>query len=129
MKLTQGQWSALVKPNLKHLVPFGLAVCAIGAWALWWSDCQHAKPARALHGCTCIINLGMLESRKNRGYAYYNRANAYDNMGQVEQALADFERAIALIPNMPKPTLIAAMFMDNRNSMIAPLRITTRPSA
>ena len=77
-----------------------LTLWATGAWADRYSDCnQSADPDRRIRGCTQVIERGKRESREDRSFAYTNRGNAYDDKGEVERAIADYTKAIALDPN------------------------------
>ncbi len=86
---------------MKRLLVFALAltISATGAGADAWDDCTHADPDRRIRGCTQIIERGKRESRKNRAIAYSSRGAAYWKKGDKEQAIADYDKAIALDPN------------------------------
>jgi len=72
---------------------------ATGAWADPYEDCfQSADLERKIRGCTQVIERGKRESRENRATAYTNRGLAYYDKGEVERAIADFDKAIALNP-------------------------------
>ncbi len=76
-----------------------LALSATGACADRYSDCnQSADPDRRIRGCTQVIERGKRESREDRSFAYTNRGNAYDDKGEVDRAIADYTKAIALNP-------------------------------
>jgi tetratricopeptide (TPR) repeat protein len=63
------------------------------------SDCdQWADLDRSIRGCTQIINRGKRESRKDIAIAHYNRGTAYDNKGQYDRAIADYDKASQLNP-------------------------------
>ena len=82
------------------VVALVLALSATGAWADRYSDCdQSADPDRRIRGCTQVIERGERESSENRSFAYTNRGNAYDDKGEYDLAIADFNKAIALNPN------------------------------
>ncbi len=87
----------MVRPLVFALV---LALSATGACADRYSDCnQSADPDRRIRGCTQVIERGKRESREDRSFAYTNRGNAYDDKGEVDRAIADYTKAIALDPN------------------------------
>jgi len=87
----------MVRPLVFALV---LALSATGACADRYSDCnQSADPDRRIRGCTQVIERGERESREDRSFAYTNRGNAYDDKGEVDRAIADYTKAIALDPN------------------------------
>ncbi len=76
-----------------------LALSATGAWADRYEDCkQSADLDRQIRGCTQIVDRGKRESQKNRAGAYWNRGNAYYLKREVDRAIADFDKAIALNP-------------------------------
>ena len=77
-----------------------LALSATGCGQDQYSDCNQEKdPDRQIRGCTQVIERGKRESKSTRAKAYYNRGNAYDDKGEVDIAIADFTKAIALNPN------------------------------
>lgn len=64
-----------------------------------YSDCnQSADPARAIRGCTAIIERGKRESQKNRAIAYWSRGNTFYLKRQLDEAIADYNKAIQLNP-------------------------------
>lgn len=64
-----------------------------------YSDCnQSADPAGAIRGCTAIIERGKRESEKNRAIAYWSRGNTYYLKRQLDDAIADYNKAIQLNP-------------------------------
>jgi tetratricopeptide (TPR) repeat protein len=74
-----------------------LTLSATGAWADRYSDCSQSKdPDRQIRGCTQIIERGKRESREWRSYAYYNLGLAYQKKGEVDRAIADYTKAIAI---------------------------------
>jgi len=76
-----------------------LALSATGAWADMYDDCkQSADPDLRIRGCTQVIGRGEKETRKNITAAYYNRGGAYEKKGEVDHAIADYTKAIALDP-------------------------------
>jgi len=69
------------------VVALVLALCATGAWADRYSDCnQSADPDRQIRGCTSVIEWGEKETRKNRAIAYNNRGLAYGRKGAFDRA-------------------------------------------
>jgi tetratricopeptide (TPR) repeat protein len=84
----------MLRPLVFALV---LALSAIGAWADMYDDCkQSAEPDLRIRGCTQVIGRGEKETRKNLTAAYYNRGRAYEKKGEVDHAIADYDKAIAL---------------------------------
>ncbi len=77
-----------------------LTLCATGAKADRYEDCvQSADLERKIRGCTQIIERGTRESLENRASAYINRGVAYTKKGEVDRAIADYTKAIALDPD------------------------------
>jgi tetratricopeptide (TPR) repeat protein len=76
-----------------------LTLSATGAWADRYSDCSQSKDLdRQIRGCTQIIERGKRESMEWRSYAYYNLGLAYQKKGEVDRAIADYNKAIKLDP-------------------------------
>src|SRR5262245_12602406 len=68
------------------------------AWADPVADCnQDQDRARCIKGCTQYIR----QNRDPQGLAaaYHNRGVAYMHMGEVDQALADYDKVIEFSPN------------------------------
>ena len=55
-----------------------------------------------ISGCTAFIDAGT-DSVENLVVAYNNRGNAYDDKGQPDLAIQDYERAMQLQPGDAKP--------------------------
>ena len=65
----------------------------------WCTNEGHANSTdRQIEGCTAIINASK-ETRKNLSIAYNNRANGYADKKQYEQALADYDHCLRLVPD------------------------------
>ena len=87
----------MIRPLVFALV---LALCATGAWADRYSDCNQDKDLdRQISGCTQIIERGKRESRKNRAAAYNNRGVAYEKKGDKEKAISDSREALKIDPS------------------------------
>ena len=86
-----------------------LMLPATWAWADRYSDChQSADLDRLIRGCTQIIEwveklhsrgVGTEATQKSRASAYNNRGSGYIKKGQLDRAIADYDKAIALDPN------------------------------
>ncbi len=64
-----------------------------------WKDCgQSANPDRSIAGCTRVLERGASETSKYRAVAFYNRGYAYDEKGDLDRAIADYDQAIQLNP-------------------------------
>ena len=66
------------------------------------ADCTEGSGDTAIRGCSRIIKSGRLLgepiSKENLAFAYYNRGIAYDDKGQYDRAIADYDTAIKLNP-------------------------------
>jgi tetratricopeptide (TPR) repeat protein len=60
--------------------------------------CHSGSGDEAILACTRAISSGLLTDR-DLARAFYNRANAHDNRGDFDEALADFDHAIRIDPN------------------------------
>ena len=88
----------MLRPLVFALV---LTLCATGAKADRYEDCvQSADLERKIRGCTQIIERGPRESLENRDSAYINRGVAYTKKGEVDRAIADYTKAIAIDPKL-----------------------------
>ena len=88
----------MIRPLVSALV---LALSATGAWADRYSDCSQEKDIdRQIRGCTQVIERGKQESRETRAPAYTNRGIAYEKKGEVDRAIADYNKAIKLSPKL-----------------------------
>ena len=82
------------------VIALALALSAIGCGQDQYSDCNQEKDLdRQIRGCTSIIERGKRESKSIRAGAYTNRGTAYQEKGEVDRAIADYTKAIALDPN------------------------------
>lgn len=60
--------------------------------------CRDADPDTQIAGCTEIIARGKRETTRNRITAYINRGGAYRAKGDLDLAIADYDKAIAAQP-------------------------------
>ena len=60
--------------------------------------CYTALNSVAISYCTEAIESGQL-SGKALGFAFYRRANAYNEIGERDRAIADYNQAIRINPN------------------------------
>jgi tetratricopeptide (TPR) repeat protein len=60
--------------------------------------CYTAASSAAITYCTEAIESGQL-SGKALGFAFYRRANAYNEVGEPDRAIADYNQAIRINPN------------------------------
>jgi tetratricopeptide (TPR) repeat protein len=87
-----------------------LMLPATGAWADRYSDCQQSADLdRLIRGCTQIIEwveklhsrgVGTEATQKSRASAYNNRGSGYIKKGQLDRAIADYDKAIKLDPDV-----------------------------
>ncbi|NKB48088.1 MAG: tetratricopeptide repeat protein [Alphaproteobacteria bacterium] len=64
-----------------------------------WKLCETGDPARGIAACTTLINSGT-ETIENLAIAHSNRGITYSDKGDFDQAIADYERALQLNPNL-----------------------------
>lgn len=62
-----------------------------------WADCRSEDLDVSIRGCTAIINAGSATA-KTLGVAHNNRGYAFVRKGGVNEALKDYDRAVALNP-------------------------------
>lgn len=62
------------------------------------SDCNSDQPDTAIIGCTQLIQGGKA-SEEALAVAYFNRANAFDDNGDHDGAIADYTQSIKLNPD------------------------------
>ena len=72
-----------------------------------WDDCTSSDADLSIKGCNTIIGRGK-ETKNNLAIAYYNRGIDYQNKGDHDKAIADFNQSIKLTLRNPAPTAIAA---------------------
>jgi tetratricopeptide (TPR) repeat protein len=58
----------------------------------------HIDPDRAIHHCTRAIRSGKL-SQEDLAITYNNRGSVYDDKGQYDRAIQDYDQAVRLDPN------------------------------
>lgn len=63
------------------------------------TDCRSGNPARAIEGCSIVIDSGVTPAM-DLATAYAYRANASETVGKHGDALTDLNKAIALNPNL-----------------------------
>ena len=97
---TTGRGLIMEAPMKRTLVlAIALAVCPAGAWADDFADCNSGKADLAISGCSKLIDLKGL-TKNDRAAAYTNRGLALAKKGNVDAAIADYTKAIAIDPNL-----------------------------
>lgn len=83
---------------------FNLAIAALAlmflappAHADDWDDCNSTDADVRIRGCSAIIEAGT-DTAKNVEKAYYNRGNAYQDKGDYDRAIEDYNQVIVLNP-------------------------------
>ncbi len=64
-----------------------------------WAWCEEGDPARGVQACTDLIKSNR-ETIKNLAIAHCNRGITYSEKGEFDRAIADYERALQLNPNL-----------------------------
>ncbi len=64
-----------------------------------WAWCEAGDPARGIQACTDLIESGG-ETIKNLAIAHSNRGISYSDRGEFDRAIADYERALQLNPDL-----------------------------
>ncbi len=64
-----------------------------------WAWCEEGDPARGIGACTALIE-SHRETVKNLAIAHSNRGISYSDKGEFDRAIADYERALELNPNL-----------------------------
>ena len=62
------------------------------------NDIAGASLDQKIASCTAVVESGRYAGA-NLGYVYVNRANAYDDKGDHDRALSDYNRSIEVNPN------------------------------
>lgn len=68
---------------------------AIGDWAVDSGGREHRKAEAAIRYFTEVIKSTEI-TRKNRSFAFYNRGNAYYDLGDFDRAILNFSQALQL---------------------------------
>jgi tetratricopeptide (TPR) repeat protein len=87
----------------KWVLPFVLAHIAgftgmAAAQTLDQQRCAASDPDLSIRGCTAVIQSGQ-ETQENLAVAFYHRGLAYDDKGQYDRAIEDYDQAIRLNSN------------------------------
>ena len=66
--------------------------------------CRSSDPDAKITGCTALIQAGR-DTTENLSVIYNNRGTAYDDKGDYDRAIQDFNEAQSLLPRSPDPEL------------------------
>src|SRR6185503_12408546 len=104
-----GSKEASVRVWLVSLLAGGAALAAAGSAQAQllqsWRDCVgdgQAGPLQQINGCSEVIRSG-LETPPHLAVAFYNRGVVLQGQGEIEHAIADYDRAAQLDPTLPDP--------------------------
>jgi tetratricopeptide (TPR) repeat protein len=91
------------EPNFMRVTPLALALAgfvalAVPAAADPIDDCNSNTPQYIIDGCTKLIDEGKADNDA-LAIAHFNRANALDDKGDHDAALADYDQSIKLKPD------------------------------
>lgn len=64
-----------------------------------WAWCEGGDPVLSIKGCTALIQ-SPSETRNNLAIAHSNRGITYSDMGDFDRAIADYEQALKLNPEL-----------------------------
>ena len=63
-----------------------------------WKRCLDSNPDLSIGGCTALIQAGQ-ENDSNLAKAFRNRGIAYDDKGEYDRAIQDYDQSIRINPN------------------------------
>ena len=90
--------------SLARLMLAGLFCVSLSATALGhgdrWPRCRGADPDARIAGCTEIIAQESRETKRNQIAAYINRSGGYRAKGDLDRAIADYNRVLRLDKNL-----------------------------
>ena len=64
-----------------------------------WAWCEGGDPVLSIKGCTALIQ-SLTETRNNLAIAHSNRGITYSDKGDFDRAIADYEQALKLNPEL-----------------------------
>jgi len=97
------------------------------AWGIDLRDCDSPDPGRRIEACTAILHRG--KDKAAWGGAYNNRAGAFMAKGDYDRALADYDMAVQLNPEVAAGWLNRGTHGLERKTLIAPSPISRRRSS
>jgi len=93
LKLVGSPWSLMGLLVGSLCLAFAPAICAQSSSSDDWRLCEGADPRPAVAACSRLL---AASSSEGRARAYLNRANAFDDLGQPDRALADYDSSLSL---------------------------------
>ncbi|MFO1184326.1 MAG: tetratricopeptide repeat protein [Bauldia sp.] len=85
-------------PTWVYVLVIGIAVYAVrDVWEADWRACNGDDWNRRIAGCTRLLEQNA-QSTKDRAYIFFNRGFAYAKQHDFDQGIADFAKAIELVP-------------------------------
>jgi tetratricopeptide (TPR) repeat protein len=95
----QGASNVIRKSTLCACLLLGAAMAATGCSGQEnLNKCRSVDPDAKITGCTALIQAGK-DTTENLSVIYNNRGTAYDDKGDYDHAIQDFNEAIHLNPN------------------------------
>lgn len=83
------------------------------------ADCsQRVDPQRTIDGCTDVLDKDSLSDRL-RAMALNNRANAFAALSQMDRALSDYNKSIAIHPELAQTHLNRGLTLMNVGELAA----------
>ncbi|MFM9845698.1 MAG: tetratricopeptide repeat protein [Hyphomicrobiaceae bacterium] len=83
------------------------------------ADCsQRVDPQRTIDGCTDVLDKDILSDRL-RAMALNNRANAFAALSQIDRALSDYNKSIAVHPELAQTHLNRGLTRMNAGELAA----------
>lgn len=96
--MSYGFVAALVATTWVLSATIGLTALAQGYDQFSKKCYEDDNPDRAIEACSAVISAGVVD-RQDLATAFKNRGNAYDDKGQYDRAIQDYDHAIAINPD------------------------------
>jgi lipoprotein NlpI len=88
--------------------------------------CSDDDADITIGGCTALIQSGQ-ETTENLPFVFFNRGHAYDDKGQYDRAIADYDQAIRLKPDADEAFNNRGFTYQKKAKLTGPLVIMTKP--
>jgi len=85
---------------------------------------ENGSPDQTIEACSVVITGGLV-GRKDLATAFKNRGNAFDDKGQYDRSLQDYEHALAINPKDADAFNNRGTYLS-RQGGVAPVRSDTR---